>query len=364
MSHKPYMPVLKWRLAEYQALFKLDIAVKQAIFPLFIVPPIEYDFETGENKKNPQEHIEPLIRRIENKWGMGSASLELHESLHTEYWDESISIPQYLFSSLQSSKTNIQPSIRLSFDSNYIDLAVDYSKVKGCGLLIRIRFEELADSSKINALSALITSSNLNPNLIDLVIDFDAKTEFLPFERISFLTSHLLNNVNNYLAFRSIYFTGISLNFSSVSVNTQNIQAREYWGFYKSFFIDFIKKIPQLGFGDFTIEPPEFAPSMDMRKIKPAARLIYSTDNNWIVYKGSAFRDNPGQMYDICSYFVLKSGFFMGESFSNGDMRIYQCANRNGTNGNLTTWKQAGINHHITLVVQQLANLTASQMHP
>ena len=40
-----YVPVLKWRQGEYQSLHRLDDTVKDTIFPLINIPPIEYDFE-------------------------------------------------------------------------------------------------------------------------------------------------------------------------------------------------------------------------------------------------------------------------------------------------------------------------------
>ena len=53
-------------------------------------------------------------------------------------------------------------------------------------------------------------------------------------------------------------------------------------------------------YGDYGIESPEFI-ELDMRVIKPAAKLIYATSNGWEVQKGGPFRDDPSQMKDQCS---------------------------------------------------------------
>ena len=61
-------------------------------------------------------------------------------------------------------------------------------------------------------------------------------------------------------------------------------------------------------YGDYTIVHPDFTP-MDMRMIKSAGKLVYTTPANWEVRKGGAFRDNPEQMHDHCAS-IVGSGKF------------------------------------------------------
>ena len=130
MDYKPYLPILKWRQGEYQALLRLKPNVKQALRPLFVVPPIEYDFEQKKPKKNAQEHVEALVDRLEKKWGTGLASLQLHESLHDELMNNGEGVPTHIFNQLLVSKTTIQPVIMFDYSDGYINKAVEYSKQK------------------------------------------------------------------------------------------------------------------------------------------------------------------------------------------------------------------------------------------
>ena len=356
MDYKPYLPILKWRQGEYQALLRLKPNVKQALRPLFVVPPIEYDFEQKKPKKNAQEHVEALVDRLEKKWGTGLASLQLHESLHDELMNNGEGVPTHIFNQLLVSKTTIQPVIMFDYSDGYINKAVEYSKQKSCGLTIRITFETLADNDLMSNLNKWIDGYSLNRANIDIVVDYDTSAEYVPQDKLAFVTSMLILNIDKFASYRTIYLTGTTLDFSSVSTKSYVEQPREYWDFYKYFYKEKITAIPNLGFGDYVIEPPGFAPSLDMRKIKPAARIIYSTEDCWAISKGSAFRDNPAQMHTMCNDFVYKSGHFMGEKFSNGDMKIYECAHKQCGNGSLTTWKEAGISHHLSLIVHQLSN--------
>lgn len=356
MKYKPYLPILKWRQGEYQALLRLESKIKKSLYPLFVVPPIEYDFESKKPKKTAQEHIEPLVDRIEKKWGLGLASIQLHDSLHNELMDDGTSVFVHVFNQLLSSKTTLQPVIILDDDKVYIDTLVEYSKKKNCGLIIRVNFESLADSKFIDKLNNWTSEYKLNKSDIDIIIDYDNKAEYFPYEKLTFVTKHLILNIVEAENYRAIYLAGTTLDFSSVATKSTVLQERNCWKFYKYFYKNTASKIPNLGFADYAIEPPAFAPTLDMRKIKPAARIIYSTEDFWAISKGTAFRDNPAQMYEMCHNFVYKSGYFISKDLSNGDKKIYECANRQCKNGSLTTWKEAGTSHHISFIVQQLSS--------
>ena len=56
-----YVPSLRWRQAEYQALLRLDESIKDRIVPLITIPPIEFDFEAGIPKKTMHEHVHPFV---------------------------------------------------------------------------------------------------------------------------------------------------------------------------------------------------------------------------------------------------------------------------------------------------------------
>ena len=56
-----YVPSLRWRQAEYQALLRLDESIKDRIVPLITTPPIEFDFEAGIPEKTMHEHVHPFI---------------------------------------------------------------------------------------------------------------------------------------------------------------------------------------------------------------------------------------------------------------------------------------------------------------
>jgi hypothetical protein len=97
---------------------------------------------------------------------------------------------------------------------------------------------------------------------------------------------------------------------------------------------------------------------MDMRKVKAAGKIVYTTPDTWATRKGGAFRDNPGQMHVHCEKIIAEPAFaFKGAGFSYGDKYIADCAMKVENPSNLSRWKDVGINHHITTVAADLAML-------
>jgi hypothetical protein len=47
-----YVPSLRWRCGEYQALFRLKDSAKDRIVPFVVIPEIEFDFEEWRPKKD------------------------------------------------------------------------------------------------------------------------------------------------------------------------------------------------------------------------------------------------------------------------------------------------------------------------
>ena len=64
-----YVPVLKWRQGEYQALLKLRTGQKDKIVPLLEITPPEFDFEIGKPAKSLDDHLRKFGPRLETKWG-------------------------------------------------------------------------------------------------------------------------------------------------------------------------------------------------------------------------------------------------------------------------------------------------------
>ena len=83
-----------------------------------------------------------------------------------------------------------------------------------------------------------------------------------------------------------------------------------------------------------------------------------TTEETYFVTKGTSFKKAGGSQHaQLCNIIISTPNIYLGTTYSWGDTYINNCSNLQVGGGNLCTWRKVGTNHHITLVVNQLANL-------
>ncbi len=153
--------------------------------------------------------------------------------------------------------------------------------------------------------------------------------------------------------------TAIPESFAKIAKGTDEIP-RHDWMFYQTLLEALPSAMRQPNYGDYTIVHPEFV-AKDMRMIKAAGKVIYTTLETWGTRKGNAFRGNEEQMHGHCAHILEDDNFqFQGAGFSYGDSYIAKCAVKEEKPSNLTRWKDVAINHHITMVANGLSKLAAA----
>lgn len=353
MDAQFYVPALKWRQGEYQALAKLGDDVKDKVVPLLTIPPREYDFEEQRMKKTVHEHVETFPKRLKDKWGGRLAFLDIHDSLEDEVMDDGRLVVDYLLYESKALKCNVRPVISLKKGSVYLDSVKKFLNSSEGGVVLCIKAEEFMRSTINAEISALFKFLNITWLSVDLVCDLGNPVNFEPYKVFASAISGAIIKIAGCDQARSKTILATSLKLSEVK-KPGATQFRHEWSLYHELRAQLKKAMIVPCFGDYTIETPDFAPGIDMRKAKPAGKIVYTTVDSWLIPKGGAFRGNNAQMVDHCAA-IIKSGHFMKAVFSKGDERIENTANKVENCGSLTTWKYVGVNHHITFVVRQLS---------
>ena len=246
----------------------------------------------------------------------------------------------------------------ISFEKSkwYLTEIKSIISTQNCGLALRLFLEDL-DKPNINGeIDQVLEMFDLNINNIDLIIDLKTPDKFEPYALFSNLIFMKVNKINNIKSYRSFVIAAHSLNLREIK-QPGGLFTRHEWMLYPYLIKKFKDKLPT--FGDYTTDDIEFLPPMDMRKVSPSAKLIYTLPQHWHVLKAKAFRGNEIQMVSLCANVIGLPGY-KGVPFSDGDKRIHDTANGKANFGNLGTWKQVAINHHMTKVVHQLSSYHAS----
>jgi hypothetical protein len=353
-----YVPSLRWRQGEYQALLALTDAAKSRSVPLITIPHIEYDFEAGKPKHTVHEHVEPFPKRYKSKWGTRPAWIDFDASLHKDAMQGGQDVITYVFESLRTFGASAVPVLTVGADKAVVALVAKVIQVDKRGIALRARFEDIMRPSYTQSARELMKALAVSPAEVDFIVDLGAPS-YEPYAAFATGLKAALLRLGDLPAFRNFVLLGTAMpdTLSTVSKDGADLP-RHDWLFYQAFAKGLPAGLRRPNYGDYTVVHPSFS-AMDMRMLKPAGKIVYATSRNWAVYKGGAFRDDPTQMHDHCGELV-DSDDYMGPTFSYGDEYIDLCAKRKEGPSNQTQWKKVAINHHITQTLADLSKLVAS----
>lgn len=143
LGESMYVPALRWRLGEYQALLRLAKEVKDQVVPIVTVPEVEFDFELWQPKRTVHEHVLPFPRRFKDKWGPRPAWVHLNEKIAVGRMDDGAHVFDYIFDTLRPHKTHAMPSVPLSADTDTLLAAGRTVARDQHGLAVVLRLEDL-----------------------------------------------------------------------------------------------------------------------------------------------------------------------------------------------------------------------------
>jgi hypothetical protein len=358
VERNTYVPGLKWRQAEYQALVRLSDEAKAQIVPFFMIPPIEYDFEEGEPKKTPQEHLQTFPTRFRKKWGNRPAWIDVDLSLQDEILANGTDSTTYIFTELRGFESSAVPVVSLDCSKSAINAVSALVNHEKRGVAFRVRLEHIMLPDFDKRTDDLLKQLGTEEADVDFVVDLGTPA-YEPYEIFSKALLSILAKVTILSRFRSFIILGTAFPASMQDLAVPGgMVDRQDWLFYKKLVATLPGSMRMPSFGDYTVVNPTFTANFDMRMIKPAGKVVYTTKDQWMIRKGGSFRGNPGQMHNHCSD-IVRSGLFCGAGYSNGDDYIARCARREATAGpsTLTRWKEIGISHHIMHVLHDLATL-------
>jgi hypothetical protein len=357
-DHRHYVPCLRWKQGEYQALLRLGHSTKGAITPLIEMPEIGWDFETNKEAKTLDDHVEKFAKRVVEKWDDRWTFVDL-KLVSSHRMTDGRHPVGYVFCDLSARGASAVPVTGVGRDRAY---KAEVSKVvsrEQHGVCIRATLQEVASAEFSAGLASLLKELSLSPGDAHFVLDLEAPS-FEPVEGFTKMVIKTLSKVPTINRWRTLTVCGTSFPETMGDIERGvEIRKRYEWLCYKLI----LKTLPaghrKPTFGDYAIAHPA-VPHVDMRRVKPAASLRYTIDDAWYIAKGRNVRDNGRDQYcDQCAKLV-SSGMYMGERYSAGDEYISKCAARLVEPGSLTTWRWVGTNHHLRKVVMDVANTSAS----
>ena len=355
-NQRHYVPCLRWKMGEYQALLNLSDETKNMVTPLIEVPEIGFDFEKRRPNKSIDEHLSDFAKRVKTKWGKRPCFVDMNLIDPSKRMKNGQHPIGFIFDDLRAHDCHGLPVTGINRETQYqreVKGAVSTDKI---GLSIRIYIREATMPDFESKLDSLLNEMDVDIEKCHLILDLYAPN-FIPVEGFAKLVTVIIKKLPYLDQWRTFTILGTSFPTSMGEVNLGvSIIQRYEWLLY--LLINELLSITDVRiptFGDYVISHPK-APQLDMRLVKPSATIRYTIDKAWIILKGPNVRDNGFKQYKEHCKKLVSTSHFCGSGFSEGDGYIAACADGTGKTGNLTSWRRVGTNHHIEKLVYDISN--------
>jgi hypothetical protein len=367
-----YTPILKSRAAEMGALSDLKTIQKDAVTPLLEFVPPQLSKKERDSGRNPFEKLmsestTKIPDRILRSWGDGRAffadfTLILPETMRGSFAEE-------FYRNAMLLHLDFIPVLNLTADSNsykkyVVDLSRKYSSSRIC---IRINSVEIKDIDIVNSsLERFLLEYNHNRNHISLLIDLKEKVSMAAYNT----AFQNIDRISSILDYSSLILSGGAFpkDMSEYKMDAEdNHESRIDWLGWRSHSDVLLRRTP--GFADYTIRHPVYDESI--LHYRSSATIKYTQADKWCFYRGgvSKYEDylaNAALLREQPEFKKYGVDFSAGNRWIDEKGRYFvdyiKAKAKNpgkkidGT-GSTEQWLRAGINHHIAVVVDQLANL-------
>lgn len=372
-DHSHYVPILKGKQGELDALLQTDPKLLKKFTPLVEVPPIPLSY-SEKGVSSPAKTIDKHVADVSRKFAkaLKDFSLVFVDAYYIEVEDalkDGSSPIDALFKLLRVGGVPFIPTIGLDRVEDYADSvksAIEIDKRGCCLRLLESDLESIADLGK--QIEALLGVLNVTPGEVDLLVDFRSN---VPLKAAFPL---LINALPLLKEWRTLTAASSSFppDMSRVGKNKIEPLEREEWIawlFVRSKQISANVRVPT--FGDYGINNPVLT-EMDPKTMNMSPNIRYTDSINYVIAKGEAqprkkWADTPEKkatrealapkvQYPKLAAKIIQHPSWKGRQFSWGDSFIDDCSQKKCF-GSSTDWRAVGTCHHIALVVKQLASL-------
>lgn len=349
-----YVPILKAKDAEYRALKDITVTAKAAIAPLLEIPSIPWDYESEKPTRSIDEHVAPVVARVEDVWGKRLLYLDLGLVAEERMGDGSHPMDA-LFAQAAAMSLNAIPVVAMDSSPGYRAAVAVTCGRDGRGACLRLQPDDLVTPSSAE-IDALLAEVGVAPNATDVMVDVGA----IPRDQEGVLIlawSTILRALPRLAEWRTLAIaaTAFPQSLTGLAANSITQIPRAEWQVYLGLAAAGLPRLPD--FGDYAISHPEPV-EMDPRLMRISAQIRYTAADDWLVARGRNTRDfGWGQTEQLAKALVGRTEFMKGHC--KGDKVIEARAAGKGSSGSAMTWRRDGTIHHLELVVEQLTTLFA-----
>jgi Beta protein len=360
-----YVPIVKWRQGEYQALMNLANDRKDKVTPLLEIPQEKWDFDEEKPSVSLDHHMSKFGKRLYAKWRDRYCFVDSGLIEGAEKMADGTHHLVHIFELARNEGAKPIPVTGLSRHRAYQAATRTIIQTDERGVCIRLTPSDFSDKLPL-ALSTLISQLGVNVRQVHLLVD-TSDTDSSNADALAESWKQKLNQIPTPKEWATLTIAGSSFpqQLPSTIYRPHNLAPRNEWQAYQAIrehCLHMLGRIPS--FGDYACTTPHAA-KLDPRLIDPTAKIKYTTPSGWFITVGKKVKEHGRNQYHmLCADLVAhKPLVYCGRKYSHGDQFIDDCAN-GGTTGSPGSWPAAASNHHITMVTLDLANFHGTSKTP
>jgi len=353
-----YIPILKAKQGEFDALKNTSAATAQRIQPIFEVPA----FTGGKRFENMAQPTVAYLNEITVK--IASVRLNMPCFLDSRHWAPNATLENgehvlsYALSRLIALDVPVNPVINYDVwdDPEYQEVFKNAGASSVGTLCIRLEsdaFDDMDDPEYfMERLNSIITATAFPEAQICVLIDF-RDTKALSVVEMQATAEKCIETLNAW-RFAYIGIAGssipIMINDAVEKINSTGYVTRKEVLTWKAL----RKAYPRqnLVFSDYAIRNPN---SVDGPAPHANGKIRYTISNQFFVVRGHSMQlHDKGKQYHRLSAEVVSSPHYMGPEFSYGDEHLLQCSKGEGGCGNPTTRITLDTAHHLKAVTVEV----------
>jgi hypothetical protein len=351
-DHTHYVPILRWKQAEWMALRKLDPADALRITPLIELVPKA--FKPTERITTVDARLAKTAGDIFENWGQNPLFVDLWllpSNLCSESGEHTLSA---LNKEAQSYQLPLIPVTGLGRDRAYQAAALSVVQRNQQGVCVRLFLGDLRNPKLASELEDLLGYLGLKAEEVDLLVDCQITNSADP------TCADICGSTPDLHRWRtfSIASGAFPEDLSGFEKNQQYELARSDWLTWRSQVVA-SPTLPRLPtYSDYTIQHPEYRERSGFLNFSGSIRYTY--EGYWVIMRGEGVfnEDGPGfAQWPANAQLLCERDEFCGSDFCYGDRYIEDMGMQIDKSGSATTWLRAGINHHIVFVVRQIAKM-------
>lgn len=357
---RQYVPILLAKRGERRGVTDLTAASRQSITPMFVLPPVDWDFEAEAPKKSIDAHLATAGRDIVQCWGQAPAFVDPYFVDNGVLLTNGAHPLEFVIDQGNQLGAALIPTVSTLRDADYRAAVQRITSRDKRGACIRLGVDEWPANVGSSALQDLLSDIALAPTDVDLMLDLG---DSVVSSQLAVTAVRAEISMLPHLAdWRSLVVAGAGFPKSLEDLGKGiSVLDRTDWHTYRSLVSGpGVARMP--AFADYAVAHPDPIVDVDPRFMSISASFRYTIDDAWLVAKGSLFKGRAGTGYggsamQPVAQALVGDARFAGALHCQGDVWLDETARGVGGGGNPEAWRKAATTHHLTHVPLEIANL-------